>query len=124
MKRMAMMLVLGAALISPGSLDAQVAVERSVEAELRSMLAAERVPSDHDVILDFLSKDHVVEVASAEGIDMDEVEDQVQAMDDAAAADLADRVRSIQDAMVGGDTFVIGSTTLIIILLVLILLTD
>lgn len=124
MQRISTILALAAMLLIPAELVAQVDANTSVESELRSMLVVENDASDREVVLDFLADDAVADVAEAEGMDVSELRDRVRTMDEASASDLANRVREMREDMVGGDTFVIGSTTLIIILLVLILLTD
>ena len=124
MQRISTILALAATLLIPAELVAQVDTHTSVESELRSMLVVDNGTSNRDVVLEFLADDAVADVAAAEGLDIQELKDRVRTMDEASASDLANRVREMKEDMVGGDTFVIGSTTLIIILLVLILLTD
>jgi len=117
-------LALAATLFLPTGLVAQVDTNTSVQSELRAMLVAERPASDREVVLGFLADEAVADVAASRGLDVEELEARVRTMDQSSASDLADRVRQANGEMVGGDTFVIGSTTLIIVLLVLILLTD
>ena len=124
MRYMTAVLAIVAALVFPTGLIAQVDTDASAESELRAMLVNEAPVSDREVVLDFLADERVADVAASRGMDVDELGDRVRTMDDRSASDLADRVREMRADMVGGDTFVIGSTTLIIILLVLILLTD
>lgn len=124
MQRISTILALAATLLIPAELVAQVDTHTSVESELRSMLVVDNEASDREIVLEFLADDAVADVAAAESMDVGELRDRVRTMDEESASDLANRVREMKEDMVGGDTFVIGSTTLIIILLVLILLTD
>lgn len=123
MRRTAMAIAVGAALLIPGQLMGQDAGAQSVEDELRSMVVEE--PSDdldREAVLDFLERDDVAAVAAEHDLDVEEMKDGVRALDDDASADLAKRVQEVQDDLVGGDTFVITSSTIIIILLIIILL--
>ena len=124
MKRISILLALTAAFLLPGQLQAQVVETGAVEAELRSMITEDaRATADRDVILDFLNDDGVAEVATRNGLDIEAMKTEVQAMDGDASSDLAERVRDLQqEAQVGGDTIVITSTTVIIVLLILILI--
>lgn len=124
MQRISTILALAATLLIPAELAAQVETHTSVESELRSMLVVDNGTSDREFVLEFLADDAIADIAAAEGMDVRELRDRVRTMDEASASDLANRVREMKEDLVGGDTFVIGSTTLIIILLVLILLTD
>ncbi|MDX1495054.1 MAG: hypothetical protein R3253_13380, partial [Longimicrobiales bacterium] len=119
MKRISILLALTAAFLLPGQLQAQVVETGAVEAELRSMITEDaRATADRDVILDFLNDDGVAEVATRNGLDIEAMKTEVQAMDGDASSDLAERVRDLQqEAQVGGDTIVITSTTVIIVLL-------
>jgi len=124
-RRLTMGLALAALTALPATLTAQEAPGRDAAADLRAMAtqpsAAER---DRALVRGFLESDRVRRVAEDRGMDVRALEEGVAALDDAATADLAERIRSTQDtaAHVGGDTFVISSTVVIIALLVIILI--
>lgn len=116
-------LALAATLVLPTRGEAQANGVSDVEAELRSMVTpASETDTDRDVVLDFLDREDVGTVGFGRGLDVDAMKDGVRALDDEAAADLAHRVRDMQQDpdQVGGDTLVITSTTVIIVLLILI----
>lgn len=125
MRRLTMGLALAALTTLPATLTAQEAPGRDAEADLRAMAtqpaAAEQ---DRAVVRAFLGSDRVRRVAEDRGMDVRALEEGLATLDDAATADLAERIRSAQDpaAHVGGDTFVISSTVVIIALLVIILI--
>lgn len=95
------------------------------ETELRE-LAAESGAVDRarDVLRDFLDQPAVADAAGTLGVDVQELRGDVATLSDTEASELAARVESSQDQddMVGGDTFTISSTLVIIILLVAILI--
>lgn len=123
MKRTALAMALGAALLVPGQLVGQDATAHGVEDELRSMVVEDASGDlDREAVLEYLERDDVATVAEEHDLDLEKMKSGVQALDQEAAADLAKRVQDVQDDLVGGDTFVITSSTIIIILLIIILI--
>lgn len=123
MRRTALAIALGAALLVPGQLVGQDATAQSVEHELRSMVVDDASGDlDREAVLEFLERDDVATVAEEHDLDLEKMKSGVQALDQEASADLANRVQDVQDDLVGGDTFVITSSTIIIILLIIILI--
>ena len=115
--------LLGAA---PVTLHAQeVAQKPGPTAALRA-LAAQRSASDRDraTVAAFLERADVQRVAVDHDIDTSHLQEAVRSLDDGAVKDLARRVRAAesQPALVGGDTFVISSTAVIVALLIIILI--
>jgi hypothetical protein len=93
-------------------------------ADLRAMVAEEHgTAGDAETVREFLALEEVRVLAAERGLDLDAITDRVGTLDDASVADLADRIRDQADQgqLVGGDTLVISSTAVIIVLLVLIL---
>ncbi len=125
MRRLTMGLALAALAVLPTTLTAQQAQSSdNAAATLRAMATRPSAPqSDRATVSTFLQRDDVRRVAGERGIDMNALENGVATLDDDAAADLAQRIRTADDqaAHVGGDTFVISSTVVIIALLVIIL---
>ena len=126
MRRLMMGLALAALTALPAALAAQQDPgARSADATLREMAArpsaAER---DRATVASFLRRTDVRRAAEEHGIDARALQDGVATIGDAAAAQLAHRIRSEDDqaAHVGGDTFVISSTAVIVALLVIILI--
>jgi hypothetical protein len=70
----------------------------------------------------FLGRGEVARAAEGAGIDIERVKSAASALSDEEVESLAPRVKDIQEALVGGDTFVISSTAVIIGLLVIILI--
>ncbi|MDX1646690.1 MAG: PA2779 family protein [Longimicrobiales bacterium] len=125
MQRIVAALLLTASVLLPGQLRAQAESPEDLERELRSMVVSPTAADvDRQMILDFLDREDVRDVATGHGVDPEGLQDRVATLDDESTSELADRVRGVQEdlAQVGGDTFVITSTTVIIILLVLILI--
>jgi len=99
--------------------EAQAPNQDVLRALVTTPSAAER---DRAVVQRFLDRDQVKRAAQGAGIDLDRVKDGVATLGADQAGDLAQRVRDFdQQALVGGDTFVISSTFVIIALLVIIL---
>ncbi|MDX1675331.1 MAG: PA2779 family protein [Longimicrobiales bacterium] len=123
--RFTVLLALAATLTFTSGLEAQDAMHPDVRQELRALVAEDaRAADDREVILEFLEREDVQQVAGEQGVDVERARRAVQTLGNGAAADLA---RTILDAdsegdLVGGDTVVISTTTIIIVLLVLILL--
>ena len=78
---------------------------------------------DREAILRVLKHEQVRKLAGEVGLDLKRAEAAVATMDDAQIAPIATQARAVNDALVGGQSNVTISTTMIIIgLLVLILL--
>lgn len=92
-----------ASTIDPATLDAAVSAP---PADARAVIGAA------------LSSEWTMTAAATLGLDADELEGRIAALDDAAADRIAQRI------LAGGSTITISVTTLIIILLLLILITD
>ncbi len=122
MRRMTMLVALVAALVAPTRAEAQEIPESSTERELRAMVAEPTAAeADRQLIESFLETEAVEEVAADHGLDLERAKHGVRALDAEASSDLADRVRDLQEELVGGDTLIITSTTVIIILLILLI---
>jgi len=122
------LLVIGfLALGVPPALAAQQAEGGNDVGALRA-LAAQPSPAQRDraSITDFLRRPEVAAVARDHGIDPEGLQDRVASLGAGDAHDLATHVRETEThmAQVGGDTFVITSTTIIIALLVIILIAE
>ena len=123
--RFTVLLALAATFTLSSGLEAQEATDTDVRQELRTMVAEDERTDDRAVILEFLEREDVQQVASEGGVDLEQAKRGVQTLGDGAAADLA---RQVLDAdtepgqLAGGDTIVITTTTVIIVLLILILL--
>lgn len=97
----------------------------SIEAELRAIAATPTAEeSDRGEVRSFLESDRVRGVAGDLGIDLDDVERRVDALDGEAVTGLAEQIRDArqEQPLAGGDTVVITSTTIIIVLLIIILI--
>jgi len=106
---------------------AQDAATPDLHDELRTMVA-EPAPAEQNrqAVRDFLERPDVEAVAAEQGLDVARARVAVETMDDAAVADLARHVRTLEEDadLVGGNTIVISATTVIIVLLILILVTN
>jgi hypothetical protein len=106
---------------------AQDAATPDLHDELRTMVA-EPAPAEQNrqAVRDFLERPDVEAVAAEQGLDVASARVAVETMDDAAVADLARHVRTLEEDadLVGGNTIVISATTVIIVLLILILVTN
>jgi CO dehydrogenase/acetyl-CoA synthase alpha subunit len=103
-----------------------VTEEAATEAAVQSLRQLAAAPSpgaaDRIVIREFLERDDVRAAADGRGIDLTRVAQAAATIDDEAAADMADRIRDLEEeALAGGDTLVISASTVVIVLLVLIL---
>lgn len=123
-KRLPFVLALLTTISLSGDLRAQEADRSGTVDELRSMVTeATSGDRDRQTILDFLSRTAVEDVAEEYGVDIERAREGVKTLDVGQAGQLAERIRQTdQPAQVGGDTFVISSTAVIIGLLVIILI--
>jgi hypothetical protein len=124
MKLNTVLLLCAACLFTAAPLQAQDANAATPRAELRAMVVGDtEADHDRDVIARFLEGSGVADVASAHGIDVEQMKAGVGALEADAARDLAERVQDVeQEALVGGDAIVISSTAIVIALLVVILI--
>jgi hypothetical protein len=110
----------------PTGTDAQEMRPDNTVSELRELVVGPtKSDEDGELVRAFLDSDGVVDVAHDRGIDLERVKERIRTLEEDELADLADRVRqeTQQDPnLVGGDTFVISSTAVIIALLVVILI--
>lgn len=114
-----------AALAIAVPVHAQDAGTTDVQAELRDMVTRPNTAEENrDAIRAFLARSDVEDAAASYGLDIERLEDGVGTMGAEAAANLATRVEQTEDQLdqVGGDTFVISTTAIIIGLLVVILI--
>lgn len=126
MRRFTMALALAGLTAAPAALSGQQAVSTpDLERELRAMVTTPSpAEGDRRTVDDFLLREDVRTVAEEHGIDLDRLRAATATLDDEAAAELARQVRAADDqpVQVGGDTFVVSSTFIIIALLVAILI--
>ncbi len=124
MKTRSMMLAAAATLSLAAGARAQQRPDAAAVNELRAMASQPtQGDADRSAIRDFLARGDVSQAAEAYGLDVEAAADRVATLSDDDAASLADRVRRTEHtAQVGGDTFVISTTAVIIALLVLILI--
>ncbi|MGD8868969.1 MAG: PA2779 family protein [Gemmatimonadales bacterium] len=92
--------------------------------ELRAAVVEQAANSDRDrdAVLRVLARDEVRAVADQVGVDLSRAEDAVATLDGPELQRLADRSRTVEKALVGGDAIVISTTAVIIGLLVLIVI--
>jgi len=114
--------VLAAFLALPMPLNAQNTREDPT-AELESLLSKRAVDntSSRDAVLEFLEGNHVREIASGSGIDLEKIRAGVQTLEADRLAGLENDIQQMDEFMAGGDRIVIASSTVIIILLIIIL---
>jgi hypothetical protein len=126
MNRLSIILALAATLcLAPGIRAQQTGSHQDAEQELHTLVGgrhAQGAAADRATVRRFLSRSDVGRVAAERGIDLDRLEEGVQALSPEEAGELANRVHDAQGQLAGGDTFVITSTTVIIALLIIILI--
>lgn len=125
MKAIITALLTTAILILPGQLLGQEDTRQGLEQELRDMVVAPtEVDQDRRVVQEFLDRSDVQSAAAVHGIDVEALQNRVATLEAEATSDLAERVRQTQDDLdqVGGDSFVITTSTIVLVLLVLILI--
>ena len=109
----------------PSEVDGQHTAPDPGESALRALVAAPSpAAEDRAAIRDFLARDEVRDAATSHGIDLDRARQAAATLDDEAASDLAERIRTLQDGEVlaGGDRVVISGSVILIVLLLLILI--
>jgi hypothetical protein len=126
MRYMAKGLAVALLAAAPATLKAQEPVHTSGPTATLRALAAQPSTADRDraKLSAFLNRADVQKVATDHGIDVRRLKEGVTALDDGTVTALVRQMRAVdhQPALVGGDTFVISSTAVIIALLVFILI--
>lgn len=125
MKRTPLLLAALAALLVAAPVQAQDTGSADLEDELRSMVT-DATPAEQNraAVHSFLEREDVASAAEEYGIDLERLEDGVGTLGAEAAANLAERVEQTENQLdqVGGDTFVVSTTAVIIGLLIAILI--
>lgn len=103
--------------------QAQQADDEEVRQELRSLVAeGDDARADRTIVAEFLERDDVRQVAADRGIELQRLDDAVQALGAGEVATLAEHIQDAEPELAGGNTIVITTTTVIIILLILLLI--
>ena len=97
-------------IMSPETLDQMLDERASMVAGARAALAA------------FLDRGDVARAARSAGIEIERVKSAASTLTDEEVESLSPRLADAEEALIGGDTFVISSTAVIIGLLVIILI--
>jgi hypothetical protein len=113
---------LSAGLVLPASAQAQQPLVD--QATLDRAIAAHAQSSDADrrAIRGLLERRQVREIAARAGIDLKHAEAAVATLDGTELNELAEQARAVEDALAGGSSVTLSTTTIIIGLLVLILI--
>jgi len=92
----------------------------NIEAILQDRAA--ETQSQRSTLLQFLERSDVEEVASASGIDLEDLQSRLGTLTDQEVSELWEQIQTVDDGLAGGDSITIASSTLIIILLIIILI--
>lgn len=116
--------LLATALSAPLPLSAQEHPLTTAELNALAGTRSTSEAADRSTVAEFLAHADVRRVADRAGIDMRSVRDASGLLGGQDLANVASRIRDIEDQLplVGGDTIVISATTIIIALLVIILI--
>lgn len=83
---------------------------------------AQESRSDRSTLHEFLQRPEVEEVASKNGIELEDLESRLETLSDAEVSELWKEIQGLTDNLAGGDSITIATSTLIIILLIIILI--
>jgi predicted nuclease with TOPRIM domain len=100
--------------------EATVGAAEGIEAAVKDRARESR--SDRSALHEFLQRSDVEEVASNNGIELEDLESRLETLDDAEVSELWREIQGLTDSLAGGDSITIATSTLIVILLIIILI--